>query len=122
MRQSLFLREKMCGMVMFIALISGGCGSSAASQDPATAETGGDSALVNNEAAPLAAAAQSGCQADADCVPDACCHPKGCVPISAAPQGCDEVMCTGECKEGTMDCQKGSCACTDGVCGVKWSE
>lgn len=54
------------------------------------------------------------CKTDADCVPAQCCHPTACVPASEAPS-CDDVMCTMECKPGTLDCG-GSCGCVEGQC------
>ena len=54
------------------------------------------------------------CEADADCVPASCCHPTSCVPVSNRPS-CDRVMCTQECRGGTLDCG-GSCVCANGRC------
>lgn len=54
------------------------------------------------------------CSSDSDCVPATCCHATECVPKDQAPD-CDDVMCTMECRPGTLDCG-GSCACVEGEC------
>jgi len=59
------------------------------------------------------------CVSDSDCVPSECCHPKWCVRASSAPN-CSGVVCTNECKQGTMDCGKGRCVCINNRCGVSW--
>lgn len=53
------------------------------------------------------------------CAPDSCCHASSCVDISLAPD-CSDVMCTEECRDGTMDCGQGSCAWVEGDCVVEW--
>ncbi len=55
-----------------------------------------------------------GCLTDADCVPASCCHPAACVARDMAPS-CDDVMCTQECRQDTMDCG-GRCHCEAGRC------
>ena len=55
------------------------------------------------------------CQVDDDCVPMACCHPDDCVNLANRPD-CTGIMCTMECKPGTMDCGQGYCACVDNEC------
>ena len=119
MRQGVSRIIQLLEIWMVAGLIAAGCGSSATSQEPTNAETGGEKATSAADPAPAPAA---GCQTDADCVPDACCHAAGCVQKDVGPEGCGEAMCTTECKEGTMDCGKGTCACVDGACGVNWSE
>ena len=57
------------------------------------------------------------CSSDSDCVPAQCCHPTGCVLKDAAPD-CKGIMCTAECKPGTLDCGQGSCKCVDKKCEV----
>ncbi|MBD3310451.1 hypothetical protein GF351_04485 [Candidatus Woesearchaeota archaeon] len=59
-------------------------------------------------------AAGAECTSDSDCVPDACCHATGCVPREQAPD-CTDIMCTMECKPGTLDCG-GTCICEQGAC------
>lgn len=60
------------------------------------------------------------CSSDADCVPDACCHAVGCVSKDQAPQ-CDDVFCTMECREGTLDCG-GYCTCENNKCVAVYAE
>lgn len=60
------------------------------------------------------------CETDADCVPAECCHPGACVAAANAPS-CDDMMCTQECRYGTLDCG-GSCLCHDGHCAARLSE
>ena len=80
-------------------------------------------AVAENAATPAEPAepAMTACASDADCVPASCCHAKACVLKSEAPKNCKEMMCTAECREGTMDCGKGSCGCKDGACVVNWN-
>jgi len=54
------------------------------------------------------------CNSDSDCVPDSCCHAKGCVNKENAPN-CKGVLCTMECREGTLDCY-GKCKCVNNNC------
>lgn len=54
------------------------------------------------------------CESDADCAKNDCCHATTCVAVAAAPT-CGDVMCTLECRGGTMDCG-GGCACQSGKC------
>ncbi|MCX8159000.1 MAG: hypothetical protein N3D20_01775 [Candidatus Pacearchaeota archaeon] len=58
---------------------------------------------------------KSYCKIDSDCVPDLCCHAKGCVNKENAPN-CREIMCTMECREGTLDCGYGKCECINNKC------
>lgn len=55
------------------------------------------------------------CESDNDCFPGECCHATSCVLETDIPN-CDGVMCTEECREGTMDCGQGKCACREGKC------
>jgi hypothetical protein len=55
------------------------------------------------------------CAADADCVPAECCHAKNCTSKDNAPD-CSDMMCTLDCRAGTMDCGWGKCVCQDGQC------
>ena len=61
------------------------------------------------------------CSIDSDCVPGECCHSTTCVPKEKAPN-CENVLCTYECREGTIDCGYGSCACINGTCMVLWNK
>ncbi len=58
----------------------------------------------------------AGCSTDSECVPAECCHATACVSKSQAPQ-CADVMCTMECRGGTLDCG-GSCGCKEGKCNA----
>ena len=49
------------------------------------------------------------------CVPASCCHSAACVPAGEAPD-CSEILCTQECKPGTLDCGQGSCQEVEGKC------
>lgn len=60
------------------------------------------------------------CTTDADCVPAGCCHPASCVAAANAPS-CTDVMCTAECRIGTLDCG-GSCLCHEGHCAARLSQ
>lgn len=60
------------------------------------------------------------CTTDDDCVPADCCHPAACVAQSNAPS-CGDVMCTMECRMGTLDCG-GACLCHEGRCAARLSE
>lgn len=57
------------------------------------------------------------CRRDADCVPASCCHPASCVPRSQRPD-CSGVLCTNECRPGTLDCGQGHCECQAGSCAA----
>jgi hypothetical protein len=59
------------------------------------------------------------CRTNSDCIASTCCHANSCVPKNLAPK-CDRIMCTQECKPGTLDCQQGSCGCVKGKCIVSW--
>lgn len=58
------------------------------------------------------------CITDADCVPATCCHPDSCVNVKYAPD-CKNIICTLECRLGTMDCGGGRCVCINNQCKVK---
>ena len=57
------------------------------------------------------------CQTDVDCVPATCCHPTECAPVAQKPD-CSEILCTEECKQGTLDCNQGNCACINNKCAA----
>ena len=75
-----------------------------------TAGGGDDSMNVGTDA----------CDTDADCVPAACCHASACVAQANAPS-CGDVMCTQECRYGTLDCG-GGCLCHEGHCAARLSD
>ncbi|HJL24867.1 MAG TPA: hypothetical protein RMH80_21690, partial [Polyangiaceae bacterium LLY-WYZ-15_(1-7)] len=60
------------------------------------------------------------CETDADCVPAECCHASACTAAGAAPS-CDDVACTADCQEGTLDCG-GRCLCLQGRCAAYLSQ
>ncbi len=55
------------------------------------------------------------CEVDEDCVPEQCCHPSSCINRAYAPN-CKGVICSMECRPGTMDCGQGYCACIKNKC------
>lgn len=55
------------------------------------------------------------CLKDEDCVSAQCCHPTDCVNVDHKPS-CKGIMCTMECRPGTMDCGQGYCACVNNEC------
>lgn len=57
------------------------------------------------------------CSEDKDCVPSSCCHATSCVPSLYAPS-CKGVLCSMECRPGTLDCGQGRCGCIKGKCEV----
>jgi len=105
-----------CNAVAFL-----GCG--APSDDPVepvgdvpgvqpVGEQGGD------DVKPEAATAGGACAGDADCVAAECCHAKTCTTKDNAPD-CSDMMCTLDCRGGTMDCGWGKCVCKDGQCAAE---
>lgn len=68
-------------------------------------------------AAPTPPGGDGACRTAADCVPATCCHATACVPRNAGPD-CDDVMCTRECRPGTIDCG-GGCECREGRCAAR---
>ncbi len=73
-------------------------------------EGGGDDLVIGED----------GCETDADCVPAGCCHAAACVGTANAPD-CTDMMCTQECRYGTLDCG-GRCLCHEGRCAARLSE
>ena len=103
--------------VMVVAFAATSCGSQ---NTDSNVPTDPKDNLANNVEDP--APASNSCTADADCMPAECCHAKECVAMANGPENCADMMCTEECREGTMDCGAGKCACIEGECGVKWKE
>lgn len=58
------------------------------------------------------------CKKDEDCAPVAMCHSDRCVAASHAGAPID-VMCTMECRGGTVDCGFNHCACVASTAGKK---
>jgi putative hemolysin len=56
------------------------------------------------------------CQTDSDCVPASCCHSTSCT--NKASKSVCNLLCTQECRPGTLDCGQASCVCNQGKCGV----
>ena len=80
----------------------------------------GNAPAADHSANPTDAAADTAstpvaCAVDADCVPATCCHPTACVPKAQAPD-CREMMCTADCRPGTIDCVENGCGCEQGRC------
>jgi hypothetical protein len=61
---------------------------------------------------------QTYCEKDEDCMPAQCCHPNSCV--NKLSVNCTGILCTEECRAGTMDCGCGSCICKNNRCVVSW--
>jgi len=56
-----------------------------------------------------------------ECVPASCCHADSCVLESEA-VNCSGMVCSMECRPGTMDCGAGHCEFDDGNCEVVLDE
>jgi hypothetical protein len=59
------------------------------------------------------------CVKDEDCAPVAECHPNRCVSIEHAGTMPKDMMCTMECRAGTVDCGSNHCGCTSAPSGQK---
>ena len=68
---------------------------------------------------PAVVLSDDACETDADCVPAECCHAAACVAATRAP-ACGDVMCTTDCRFGTLDCG-GGCLCFEGRCAARLS-
>ena len=55
------------------------------------------------------------CTSDTDCVPAQCCHPDDALNQKYAPD-CGDILCTTECRGGTLDCAQGEIKCLAGAC------
>ena len=55
------------------------------------------------------------CNFDAECVAESCCHPNSCINQNFAVD-CSGVICTMECRPGSLDCGQGSCQCINSRC------
>ena len=110
--------------ILSALLFAVACGSSQGStQEPVTGS--GEPEPITVEPTPATASPEGlvvgtdACTTDADCVPDGCCHPSACVAQGHA-QACGDVMCTTDCRFGTLDCG-GSCLCHEGHCAARLS-
>jgi putative hemolysin len=54
------------------------------------------------------------CSSDSDCTPAQCCHATTCINL-ASKRVCN-LLCTQECRPGTLDCGQGGCRCVAGNC------
>lgn len=111
-----------------LALLLAACGSGETEESGASGEgaSGGATTGAEHEGASGNASDGAGlvmsddaCTSDADCVPSGCCHPSSCVAAGHA-EGCGDVMCTAECRYGTLDCG-GACLCHEGRCAARLS-
>jgi hypothetical protein len=108
---------------LLIALSVAGCGQTANTEttDTSAAERVEASAAepeltaVSSDAIDLSRRRE--CRSDADCVPASCCHPTRCVPRHLRPN-CAAVLCSSECRPGTLDCGQGYCDCQRGRCAA----
>lgn len=57
------------------------------------------------------------CTTDNECVPAVCCHATDALNEQYAPS-CNGVLCTMECKPGTIDCGQGQIKCIENKCTV----
>lgn len=93
------------------------------SEGAETSEGAGAAGTGTTEGTEVASAglvvSDDACTSDADCVPAGCCHPAACTGIVHA-VSCQDVMCTSECRYGTLDCG-GSCLCHEGRCAARLS-
>ena len=122
--------------IALLALLAAGCGtaesgaeaaSSADAQVPPTAPQDPGPAIATPDPGqvprpPVGQPADEppsggACAADSDCVPAAFCHAKACVAAAQKPS-CEGVMCTMDCRPGTLDCGGGKCLCQAGVCAA----
>lgn len=78
--------------------------------------TGGDATVESDASSAANGAMGTECVRDQDCVPAECCHPRTCVPAAQRTAVCN-MMCTEECRGGTMDCG-GGCLCQQGRCAA----
>jgi len=51
------------------------------------------------------------CRKDSDCAPVAMCHPDRCAAVANVGSMSSEMMCTMECRGGTVDCGYNHCGC-----------
>ncbi len=65
--------------------------------------------------------AEKQCTADADCAPAVCCHAADALNEQYAPS-CNGVLCTMECRQGTIDCGQGQIKCVENECAVVLKE
>jgi len=63
---------------------------------------------------------KSYCERDSDCVPAQCCHSTSVVSKKFAPS-CEGIVCTQECRPGTIDCGCGKPVCINNKCEVLWT-
>ncbi len=111
-------RVSLCTLAL--ALVA--CGSSETEAPVAGGATTGAEHGGTTEPAPAPGGlvmSDDACTSDADCVPSGCCHPASCVAVGHA-EGCGDVMCTAECRYGTLDCG-GACLCHEGRCAARLS-
>ncbi len=59
------------------------------------------------------------CSADSDCAPVATCHPDRCVAVANAGTMPAGMMCTMDCRGGTLDCNFNHCGCAANPAGKK---
>jgi len=57
------------------------------------------------------------CTLDSDCVAATCCHATAAVNKQNAPN-CKGILCTAECKSGTLDCGQATLKCVKKECSV----
>jgi len=104
------LRSLLC--VAAAASVIHGCASPAAS--PLT-----DGAPVPGSAVESPIFSVDPCDKDEDCAPVAECHPARCTRRDRAGTMPSDLMCTMECRPGTVDCGYNHCGCAPSPSGIK---
>lgn len=59
------------------------------------------------------------CKRDNDCAPVAMCHPDKCVALQNVGTMPSEMLCSMDCREGTVDCAYNHCGCAASPSGKK---
>lgn len=123
------MRSSLAILLVALSVACGGGGGESVAPDPsggsegAEGSTGEGSTTGTGESSEGASAelvmSDDACTTDADCVPAGCCHAAACTAAANA-TSCDDVMCTSECRYGTLDCG-GSCLCHEGHCAARLS-
>ena len=88
-----------------------------ASPSPATQEPGSGSPPGSAVTSPVFSS--DACDKDEDCAPVAQCHPDRCAKVENAGTMPGDMMCTMECRPGTVDCGFNHCGCAPSPSGDK---
>ncbi|KYF94103.1 hypothetical protein BE20_07480 [Sorangium cellulosum] len=113
--------DRSMGFLLAAVLCCAACSASRNEPPGSNAPPAPDPATTTPTATPTddsIAVGSDPCQSDADCVPVCGCHPAACVAKATAPACEGGMMCTQECRPGTMDCG-GGCLCHEGRCAAR---